>query len=140
MIFQPSGNFCHTSVNTPPMSPLSRFKCHWPRTSAASGPRKRGSIREFQLAHRGVIWLAFFITRKHAIPAARYAAASGKSEFRRAPISDQKGVYVAAVPRGLLRAEHVVNCFCVAVPSLVRSSEETNTSEHDEDRRESTCQ
>src|SRR5216684_1918293 len=97
-------------------------------------------IREFQLAHRGVIRVALLVPRQHAIPPARYAAASGKCEFRRAPISNQKGVYVTAVPRGLLRAEHVVNCSCVGVPSLVRSSEKTNATEHDEHHRKSTCQ
>jgi len=137
MIFHPSGNFCHTSVNTPPMSPLSRFKCHRPRTSAASAQVAKLQIREFQLAHRGMIRVAFFVSRQHAIPPARYAAASGKSEFRRGPISDQKGIYVTAVPRGLLCAEHIVNCFCVGVPSLVRSSEETNAPEHDEHQRKS---
>src|SRR5882762_1044825 len=97
-------------------------------------------IREFQLAHRGVIRVALLVPRQHAMPPARYAAASGKSEFRRGPISDQKGVYVTAVPRRLLPAERVVNCFCVGIPSLVRSSEKTNASEHDEHQRKSTCQ
>src|SRR5216684_8801453 len=54
-------------------------------------------IREFQLSHRGVIRVALLVPRQHPIPAARYAAASGKSEFRRRPIPNQKGVYVAAV-------------------------------------------
>src|SRR6267378_6255930 len=55
-------------------------------------------IREIQLAHGGVIRVAFFVSRQHAIPAAGYAAAPGKGEFRRGPISDQKGIYVTAVP------------------------------------------
>src|SRR6267378_2658285 len=114
--------------------PLAKNEC------CIRAQKTKFQIGEIQLAHRGVIRIAFLVSRQHAIPAARYAVASGECESRRAPIPNQKSVHVSAVPRGLLRAKHAVNFFCVGVPSLVQSSKQTSATEQDQYRSKSNRQ
>jgi len=100
------------------MSPLARSSAIGPITSAASSPENEIPNREFQLAPSRRDSGSSSVPRPAAIPPARYAAASGKSEFCEGPISNQKGVYVTAVPPGLLPLSTVVIALGVGVPSL----------------------
>src|SRR5712692_338905 len=63
-------------------------------------------FRKIQLPHRSFVWIVPLVSCLDAIPTACYSATPGKRQLRRMPITHQKGVHVAAVPRGLLDAEN----------------------------------
>src|SRR5260370_11158645 len=70
-------------------------------------------FRKIQLSHRVLVRVIRFVSRSHAIPAACDSAAPGKGQFRRTPVAHQKRVHIAAIPRGLLRAEDGANGFLI---------------------------
>src|SRR5260370_41960328 len=72
-------------------------------------------FRKIQLSHRVLVWIIRFVSRSHAVPAARHSAAPENRQFRRTPIPHQKRVHIAAVPRGLLRAENCADRFAVSL-------------------------
>src|SRR5713226_3595916 len=63
-------------------------------------------FRKIQLPHRSFVGIVLLVSPQDAIPTACYSATPGKCQLRRMPISHQKGVHIAAVPRGLLGAEN----------------------------------
>src|SRR6266852_864530 len=139
MIFQPSGNRCHTSEKTPPTSPFSRARCQCPSTSAASGPTKRNSSSEkLELPHCRAVRVIPFVSCHHPIPSACNPAAPGKRQLRRMPIAHQKRVDVPAIPCGLLRAQYrPYRCSVGLVPAAWHSRlcPREYPSEHEQSRR-----
>src|SRR6266849_2011664 len=62
-------------------------------------------FRKIQLSHRAPVGIVLLVSCQHAIPAARYAAAPGKRQLRRTPISHQKRVYRRGSTRFAVRSE-----------------------------------
>src|SRR2546426_7595325 len=77
-----------------------------PQNERGRPQKPKLQFRKIQLSHRPPVGIVLLVSRQHAIPAPRHPAAPGKRQFRRMPISHQKRVYIAAVPRNLLRAQN----------------------------------
>src|SRR5256885_4093385 len=77
-----------------------------PQNERGVRPQKpKLQFRKIQLSHCPPVGIVLLVSRQHAIPAPRHPAAPGKRQFQRMPISHQKRVYIAEVPRNLLRAQ-----------------------------------
>src|SRR2546425_865264 len=81
-------------------------------------------VGKIQFAHCRSIWIVFLVTRQHAVPAARNSTASGEGQFRRLPVSNQKGIHVAAIPCGLLRLQYGADGCAVGIVRVGRLAEE----------------
>src|SRR5712692_5880065 len=88
-------------------------------------------FRKIQLSHRAPVGIVLLVSCQHAIPAARYVAAPGKRQLRRTPISHQKRVHIAAVPRGLLCAQNCANGFPVGLALLGRFGQQLSLHEEE---------
>src|SRR6267142_4963400 len=82
------------------------FQVPPPQNERRVRPQKpKLQLREIQLSHRAPVRIVLLVSRLHAIPATRHPAAPGKRQFRRMPVSHEKRVHIAMVPRGLLRSQ-----------------------------------
>src|SRR6266481_9982838 len=71
---------------------------------------------EIQMAHGRAIRIIFLVARQNRVPAARDSASSGKGQFRRMPVSFEKRVDVAPVPRALLLLQYLSDGRAIAPP------------------------
>ena len=92
-----------------------------PKNQRGIRPQKpKLEFRKIQLPHRGLIGIAFLVARQHAIPTACHAAAPGKRQFRRSPISLKKCIHIASIPSGLLLAKNPADRFTISLSLLGR--------------------